>query len=582
MSNVSRSSLAAAITLALGVGHAQATTFNVTSTGDSGEGTLRQALIDAAGDSNIPHTIDLSAIAGQTINTTSRIDFSAVGQDMDLTIEGSDVTVASDGNEGVFAFYSGGGKDPGYGYALDVTISDLTISGGASLQPGGGILIESANKYGGSSLTLDNVTVTGNSAPYGGGVASYGAGLTVIDSTITNNSGSLGGGIFNVSAYMTVSGSSIQYNYATPAQVNPEGRHFEMGEHLAGRGSSNGVAAGIFSFTYGSNSVTDSSISGNVSQGDLGGGLFGSKYGEVSIERSSLSDNSSEYYAGGMYAYSEYGSVYVRSTTISGNTSGTFGGASVASYEGAVVIENTTVSGNSANQGFGGLLAASYYASAEINFSTIVGNSVNEGVGGVVMFSGDGGQRGLTFDPSANGSIISGNLANGLPSDLDSELSLVQPEMQSRLSGLLGRNGESRGIGGGGNINVNYTLLGASSPSLTLDITSQNLLGQDPVLGPLANNGGSTLTHQPGATSPALNVVPLGTLGCGTSITEDQRGEGRPQDTACTLGSVDTQGEPAHPALPVPTGNRIGMFLMAGLLGLAGLIGMRRRRKPLA
>jgi hypothetical protein len=61
-----------------------------------------------------------------------------------------------------------------------------------------------------------------------------------------------------------------------------------------------------------------------------------------------------------------------------------------------------------------------------------------------------------------------------------------------------------------------------------------------PVLGPLANNGGPTLTHLPGATSPLLDAIPVGTAGlCDATTPTDQRGFPRPTGTACDIGAVE-------------------------------------------
>jgi hypothetical protein len=61
----------------------------------------------------------------------------------------------------------------------------------------------------------------------------------------------------------------------------------------------------------------------------------------------------------------------------------------------------------------------------------------------------------------------------------------------------------------------------------------------DAALGPLANNGGPTLTHLPGA--PVLNSIPNGVNDCGTAVTLDQRQLPRPSGGACEKGSVEVQ-----------------------------------------
>ena len=63
---------------------------------------------------------------------------------------------------------------------------------------------------------------------------------------------------------------------------------------------------------------------------------------------------------------------------------------------------------------------------------------------------------------------------------------------------------------------------------------SGNIIGQDPILSALANNGGFTQTHALLAGSPAINT---GTnTGCPAT---DQRGAIRPQGAKCDIGSFE-------------------------------------------
>src|SRR5207247_10006183 len=59
----------------------------------------------------------------------------------------------------------------------------------------------------------------------------------------------------------------------------------------------------------------------------------------------------------------------------------------------------------------------------------------------------------------------------------------------------------------------------------------------NPNLGPLANNGGPTLTHIPfPLQSPQVNRAIDGGSGC---LSPDQRGVLRPQGGACDIGAVE-------------------------------------------
>ncbi len=601
MSIVRNGSLAVAITLALGVSHAQATTFNVTNTNDSGAGSLRQALLDAAADTNTPHTISLAAIAGQTIEVQDRLEFAPSVGNMDLTIQGSDVTVASDGSDGVFAFFEDY-DSLGYGYAADlvVEINDMTITGGVtgSVFPqgaerglvgagaGGGVYFFGAS-YTNNALRLENVTVTGNEASAeGGGVAVYGGHLVIDNSTISDNLAVNGGGVAHYGPTLEVSNSLITDNRSESSEpiFRSEERLFaRRSETRGGAPILGGNVGGIVSYSSDGASISDSTISGNSADGSFGGADIVSEYGDVSLSRSTVAGNTSGGFGGGVILASYDGSVTVRGSTISGNVSeGPVGGVAAATYAGgSILIENSTISDNTAGFEVGGLVAVRFdyggrigNGSIDVNFSTIFGNTSEGGTAGATLLSDPYyiGRGGPITDPSVNGSIISGNLASGVASDLDAD------------PGLIARGGEEGASNDRGvppNINVNLSLLGSSTQQLTLDGVSQNLLGEDPLLGPLADNGGPTLSHLPGGGSPAIGVVPLGQLGCGSPIDEDQTGGSRPDGDGCTLGSVEFRGTPPPVAAPVavPVGNPLAMLLMAGLMGLAGLFGLRRRRR---
>ena len=73
----------------------------------------------------------------------------------------------------------------------------------------------------------------------------------------------------------------------------------------------------------------------------------------------------------------------------------------------------------------------------------------------------------------------------------------------------------------------------------------------DPNLGPLANNGGPTLTQAPlTPDSPGIDVIPKFTNGCGTTVVTDQRGAPRPINGRCDIGAVEV-GWP-YPRLWLP------------------------------
>ncbi len=81
--------------------------------------------------------------------------------------------------------------------------------------------------------------------------------------------------------------------------------------------------------------------------------------------------------------------------------------------------------------------------------------------------------------------------------------------------------------------------------------TSNNITGQDPLLGPLVNNGGTTKTHALLSGSPAIDAGNPATPGSGGTSCEvtDQRGVSR----NCDIGAFEFVGLVPTPPPPSPS-----------------------------
>ncbi len=187
-------------------------------TTDSGVGSLRSAMIQANqyGGSIIGFT------ASGVIDLASRLP--VISRDVEILGPGANVlTVSGNGGNEVFMV----------GYDVTVTIAGLTIADGFALS-GGAIYINpgstvtvanstiSGNSAGGigggiynaGTLTVTNSTLSGNSAlTAGGGGIENGGTLTVTNSTFSDNSGTNGGGIFN-GGTLTVTNATLSANSA--------------------------------------------------------------------------------------------------------------------------------------------------------------------------------------------------------------------------------------------------------------------------------------------------------------------------------------------------------------------------------
>jgi hypothetical protein len=147
----------------------------VSSSADSGVGTLRQTILDA----NSGDTIDLSSLGGQTITLSSPIDINK-----SLTIEGNNTNpIILDGGSSTQIFTSTS--------AIDFTISNLILQNGTNGSlSGGAISFNNAS----ASFTANSIVFKNNTAGWGGAVWSGSTPLKFVNSHFERNIGSVNGG----------------------------------------------------------------------------------------------------------------------------------------------------------------------------------------------------------------------------------------------------------------------------------------------------------------------------------------------------------------------------------------------------
>ncbi|MBQ6221981.1 MAG: Ig-like domain-containing protein [Solobacterium sp.] len=173
------------------------------------------------------------------------------------------------------------------------------ITGGNTTGNGGGFLVD------GGKLTLNNVTVSGNSAEQGGGIAAYGSStrLTLTNAHILNNSAVNYGGILlgNNGTYTecTMNGGEISGNTA-----ETDGGGIGIG------------AESVFNFRSGS--IT------NNTAGNHGGGIWmGNRASVLELvisAQTEISGNTAET-GGGIYA-KDYAVIQLKGGTVTGNAGG--------------------------------------------------------------------------------------------------------------------------------------------------------------------------------------------------------------------------------------------------------------------
>jgi hypothetical protein len=230
---------------------------------------------------------------------------------------------------------------------------------------------------------------------------------------------------------------------------------------------------------------------------NVGGGVanFG---GVLLIQNSTIRDNTNVAGGGGGIAHLPEGALTIVDSTIAGNVVNGPGGGIL--FQGTFTLTNSTVSGNVADTG-AGIAEINYNATAVIQYSTIASNTAS-----------------LAGDSIAL-------------SHADSIVALT--------SSIVASAGDSCDLPTGATIiDQGYNLESSSSCGLTM---TTSLANTNPLLLPLAANGGDTETHALAESSPALNTIPLGANGCGTLFVTDQRGDLRPSHGRCDMGSFEAQ-----------------------------------------
>jgi hypothetical protein len=212
-------------------------------------------------------------------------------------------------------------------------------------------------------------------------------------------------------------------------------------------------------------------------------------------------------------------------TTISGNSAPGFGGGIEGGYWGVTII-NSTISGNSAGDSAGGVSGTF----VGIMNSTISGNSAGK-IGGGIATSG----------AELTNSTISGNSAASAGGIYYAQ---GQYPTTSEISNTIfnaGALGENIVNNGATVISHGYNLSSDDGGGVLNGPGDQ--INTDPLLGPLEDNGGPTLTHLPLTGSPAIDA---GHPSFTRPPYHDQRGScfyrvfGRRID----IGSVETQPRP--------------------------------------
>ncbi|MBA4372567.1 MAG: hypothetical protein C0402_06855 [Thermodesulfovibrio sp.] len=244
----------------------------------------------------------------------------------------------------------------------------------------------------------------------------------------------------------------------------------------------------------------------------------------VSISGVTITGGTAPDFGGAIYM-AGVGTLTVSNSTITGNSAvGPGGGISSGNFIGGTVnVTNSTLSNNTAGWDGGGIHS---YTTINVTNSTVTGNVSMGWTGGGIM---NGGHLALT------NSTITGNWARGGPGG-----SGIYAGTLTAINSIVANQTVGEDCVGVITTSGGYNLESATSCGFTGTGDMQNTA---PLLGPLQDNGGPTFTHALLDGSPAIDSIPNGVNGCGTTITTDQRGVSRPQPSAglCDMGAFEVE-----------------------------------------
>ena len=477
-----------------------AATYTVTTTADTmvADGactpsacSLRQA-VTAAGDGD---TVELPASTNPYTLVNGQLTVSA-----SILIEGagagSSVIKADDGDRVMLISGNTGA----------VRLRNLTITGGDTTRAGGGGIAAA----GPGPLVLNGVAVTGNMvAPSldgfnegGGGIFSIPA-LTVINSQITGNTATVtqsdgdggGGGIMVTTGALTVTNSTISHNSTTVTPTTP-----------ASPGTDNNGGGGLYF-----DGTSDLTITGSLIQDNT-----------ATITDATTTGTPADG-GGGIYQFGT--NLRLSGSTVAGNVAhapglAKSGGGGVFDDGDMSQYVNSTITGNS----------------TDVVPATSSGFDNSDGGGGIQLDNVKGGVTiaNVTITANTASASVGGGINNNLVSSLDVTNSIVA--------------GNSAGVDGGNcdgplrsdGDNLSDDSAAANSCSLT---ATGDLVGINPLLGALSDNGGPTPTQALLPGSPAIDAGdPAGCTDLlGTPLGADQRGVPRPEPAGgrCDIGAYE-------------------------------------------
>jgi hypothetical protein len=520
--------------------------------------------------SNQANTINLAAGGVYNIGATLN-PINLVGALNTLTLNANGATIQPSAGAFRLVWFQAG----------NATFNNLTIANAAApATNGGGGLLVSQGANSGTTLTMNNCTLSGNTAGYGGGMFIYGSNtnVTISNSTLTGNvansgAAAAGGGaieIWNAASgtKLNIYNSSITTNNCTVdgAAIKVDGANSSVkvvGSTISGNSTtSNGARGGAISVVGSGASVTltNDSLTTNTTKNSAGFAISVTGVNDtLNVTGSTISGNSNVGVTNGNGALYLNGTgvatAKIYNSAISGNLGDYRGGMFIAGTEN-VTIAGTTIDSNIAYNGYGGAIGINA-GTLTINNCTIANNTANKGANGG---SSNGG--GLCIVNTAvvviRDSTITGNMAPFVASGKGGGISIFNPPGSTLTVSNSIIAGNSAGSVGPdlndttGISNVSFSLIGSTAGNLvTATAANGNIINVAANLGPLQFNGGIS-TGAPSSLTPLRTVALLAgspaidkgsNVKIAAGVTTDERGPGfnRIINNTVDMGSFEYQ-----------------------------------------
>ncbi|MCP4712507.1 MAG: CSLREA domain-containing protein, partial [Planctomycetes bacterium] len=407
-------------------------------------------------------------------------------------------------------YYYGGGIYFGYSYHSQFTLNNTTVDDNYSSSYGGGILIE----YG--RLFMDGCSVSDNETDdYGGGFFFEDDVYAQInDSFINRNTdyGGYGGAFYVYYGDVDITGGEINDNYSTyyggafyleyTASVRITDAEINRNEAYDDEGGAFHICNYYDDF-YIYLELDGCLVDGNTSD-SYGGAIYSYDYydARITIDNSTFSNNYA-YYSGGAIYMDDDGSLQVTNSTFSGNVSDDYGGAvyNDDADSPGMYFTDCAFYNNTADDGSGALYNSDYMYLTQC---TISGNTATNGNGGGVSYADEIVHCTIAYNSAPNGA--GGGVYD--PDLIENTIVAYNTDSGSYPDCYTSSPTES------------YNLIG-NSTGCAGDFTNFDILDQDPLLDPLALNGGQTMNHALQTGSPAIDAGDPGFSGWDY----DQRGE---------------------------------------------------------